>query len=441
MASLADAIVKGGFGTIGVIASAYTLTKFIIATPVKIGDRSDEERDKDVVLCFDVKAFSPAAIAFFLDSVRAQSRLRIDKKRVHSHKPITATATGDDATVQDPEVMAEAQGEAYYLVGATTEVLKQIKARKRKMQHAEIFDETDGKPLTSGERIELLMFELNRLLVFAPASGTEASIPSPFQVNDSLFAQALHSRLIKEHFPLHDDRERHDLVETWVKKYDQPQPLDAVHDYFGDEIGFYFAFLGMYTKWLVVPTAIGVVVFLVEALTPWSAYGRAFYSLFITSWATAFLKFWRRRESTLRDQWDISVTDTLALDQERPEFSGERRYDPVEDRHFTYFSSIKRMQRYLVTSVVTLAVLGVILKLMFLYFDIDKWVGEQVTLEKGWDGYYQYASLAPSVAYSIVVLLLDMKYLELATWLTKMENHRTDADVRGDDLCDMLTID
>ncbi len=87
------------------------------------------------------------------------------------------------------------------------------------------------------------------------------------------------------------------------------------------------------------------------------------------------------------------------------------------------------MQRYLVTSAVTLVVLGVILKLMFLYFHIEKWFGEQLTEEKGWDGYYQYASLAPSVAYSIVVLLLDMKYLDLATLLTKYENHRTDADV------------
>jgi hypothetical protein len=37
MSALADAIVKGGVGTIGVVASAYTLTKFILATPDEIG--------------------------------------------------------------------------------------------------------------------------------------------------------------------------------------------------------------------------------------------------------------------------------------------------------------------------------------------------------------------------------------------------------------------
>lgn len=34
MASLADTLVKGGVGAFGFVASAYTFTKFIVATPV-----------------------------------------------------------------------------------------------------------------------------------------------------------------------------------------------------------------------------------------------------------------------------------------------------------------------------------------------------------------------------------------------------------------------
>lgn len=37
MAALADAIIKGGVGTIGFVASAATLTKFILSTHVVSG--------------------------------------------------------------------------------------------------------------------------------------------------------------------------------------------------------------------------------------------------------------------------------------------------------------------------------------------------------------------------------------------------------------------
>jgi hypothetical protein len=218
------------------------------------------------------------------------------------------------------------------------------------------------------------------------------------------------------------------LVASWVKKWKDAQPINSIRAYFGDEIGFYFAFLGAYSRWLVAPAALGVIVFILEFFSDWSIYGRGLYSLVITSWATAFLKFWKRQESTLRNDWGISPADSVDLDAVRPDFWGEKRFDVVEGTYYTFFPSVKRVQRYLLTYVVTLVVLAVIMKLMFVYFQIEEWFGVTFTDEKGWDGMYQYISLAPSVAYSIVVLILDAKYSELANYLTKFENHRTDSD-------------
>lgn len=44
---------------------------------------------------------------------------------------------------------------------------------------------------------------------------------------------------------------------AWYKH----QPLDEIRDYFGEKIGLYFAWLGSYTAWLLLPSIVGLCVF------------------------------------------------------------------------------------------------------------------------------------------------------------------------------------
>lgn len=370
----------------------------------------------DLVLCFDAKTFPKSSAEFFVKMVQQQSQLRIAPKA----KSVVASSEEADGS------------ELYYLVGADYNALTAIKEQKEKALHASLVADSGTHKFDSGERIDLLVYELNRIGVYPIRAGETNEIPSPFEAEEHglLLQQALHSRLLTDYFPLHDDEERNALVTSWVKKWKDAQPINNIRAYFGDEIGFYFAFLGVYSRWLVAPAVLGVIVFVLEFFSDWSIYGRGLYSLVITSWATAFLKFWKRQESTLRSEWGIGPVDSVVLEPARPDFWGEKRFDVVEGAYYTFFPSIKRAYRYLLTYVVTLAVLAVILKLMFIYFQIEEWFGDTFTEEKGWDGVYQYVSLAPSVAYSLVVLILDAKYSDLANYLTKLENHRTDSDVR-----------
>ncbi|CAH0477210.1 unnamed protein product [Peronospora belbahrii] len=434
MSTVGDAVIKGAVGAAGFLASAYTLTKFIVATPVETAPRGEAEHDMDVVLCFNTKEFAQEAVEFFVQMVEKQSHLLIvpkPKNVLEKHEEV------------DEKHKNTGLDERYYLLGGTHATLVAIKEKKERVLYGQVSDESTPERFCSGDRIDLLLFELGRLKVH-PSSYrlTESdeiekttendvvNIPEPFQDEEhgSLLQQAMHSTLLTDHFPLHDDKERSELIEEWVKKWSKPQPINTVRSYFGDEVGFYFGFLGMYTQWLVPLAAVALLTFVIDFYPGWAAYGRGLYSLLVTSWATAFLKFWKRRESTLRHEWSISASDAVTLEPTRIEFIGVKRFDPVEGCYYTYFSSKDRAKRYFVTISATIAAMVVVTFLMVLYCWMEEWFAVAFIPAKGWDGIYEYIYLLPSIIYSVVVLYVDAKYSELASDLTQYENHRTESD-------------
>ncbi|XP_051952739.1 anoctamin-1-like [Xyrauchen texanus] len=163
-------------------------------------------------------------------------------------------------------------------------------------------------------------------------------------------------------FPLHDgdfdssdDREqcndRQMLHEKWANygvffKY---QPMDLIRKYFGEKIGLYFAWLGVYTQLLIPASALGVAVFLYGCLTVdtnvpsqemcdehlnftmcplcdrvcdyWQlssicSTARASYlfdnhatvgfAIFMSLWAAVFLEHWKRKQRCLQHSWDLT---------------------------------------------------------------------------------------------------------------------------------------
>uniref|UniRef100_A0A3B4Y0E2 Anoctamin n=1 Tax=Seriola lalandi dorsalis TaxID=1841481 RepID=A0A3B4Y0E2_SERLL len=68
-------------------------------------------------------------------------------------------------------------------------------------------------------------------------------------------------------FPLHDVSIAKILLhDEWANygvmhKY---QPVDLIRKYFGEQIGLYFAWLGVYTQLLIPPSVLGIIVFLYD---------------------------------------------------------------------------------------------------------------------------------------------------------------------------------
>lgn len=161
-------------------------------------------------------------------------------------------------------------------------------------------------------------------------------------------------------YPLHDGdiegsnaepNDRKLLYEEWASysvfyKY---QPIGLIRKYFGEKVGLYFAWIGVYTQMLIPAAIVGVIVFLygcatvddnipsMEICDPrnnitmcplcdlacpyWklvTACGTArashlfdnpatvFFSIFMALWAVLFMEHWKRRQMRLNYVWDLT---------------------------------------------------------------------------------------------------------------------------------------
>ncbi|KAB0365095.1 hypothetical protein FD754_009251 [Muntiacus muntjak] len=141
------------------------------------------------------------------------------------------------------------------------------------------------------------------------------------------------------------------LYEEWASygvfyKY---QPIDLVRKYFGEKIGLYFAWLGVYTQMLIPASVVGIIVFLYgwatvddnipsmemcdqrhnitmcplcdKTCSYWKmssacATARAshlfdnpatvFFSIFMALWAATFMEHWKRKQMRLNYRWDLT---------------------------------------------------------------------------------------------------------------------------------------
>ncbi|XP_028068673.1 anoctamin-like protein At1g73020 isoform X2 [Camellia sinensis] len=113
--------------------------------------------------------------------------------------------------------------------------------------------------------------------------------------------------IVKEVFPLHDEIKRKWLLRNWALNWWDVtrQPLDEIYSYFGTKIAIYFAFLGMYTRWIFFPAIFGVTLQLVD-FGSWQLLVLPVFFISIISWAVLFFQFWKRKNSALLARWQIS---------------------------------------------------------------------------------------------------------------------------------------
>ncbi|RHY52019.1 hypothetical protein DYB38_005455 [Aphanomyces astaci] len=434
-----DGVVKGVVYVFGFAATGWSLMKFVLSVPLRVSDTSVEEKDMEVVL--KVRSDGPE-LQIFLREVKEQTDLTL---RVKSDSSLLHDA--DDPTNPATYVLAGAVSPVVYQKLAESCGLRKRTTKGKwvhvdEANHKEFLDESvpldadaDAAaaassgviPFTSGEKIDLILYQLSQVRVLLHPSESSTVLAN----GDLLFQKLQEKRVILSSFALHNAAERKALMETWVKHLVPfaKAPIHDIRDYCGVEVGFYVAFLEHYTRWLVYPAVVGALVYLYQLQYGLHNFATAFYALSVTTWAAAFVEAWKRRESELAWLWGRPLAeDEDGVVVERLGFEGPDEYDDVDGVRYKKFTDGDRFKRYAVTIPVLGGTIASIVLLMLGYFQFEAAVRAAVTPANGFDGLWAYVPMVPSVVYSAAVFFIDAKYVQLAHRLNAYENHRTDAD-------------
>lgn len=200
-------------------------------------------------------------------------------------------------------------------------------------------------------------------------------------------------------------------VETlWFKRMGQITS-ESMRHYFGESIGMYFSFLTFYTFALTVPAILGCfMLFLGTVSVP-------FVCIYYVVWTTIVLEIWKRRGAEHAYNWGtISMT---YLDGPRADYHGPLGVDPITGKMGPQYPVWKTYaQMYCFSYPVVLG--GAFLA--FLMSMSQFWAEDHLREQFGADSYILWC---PSIAYSIAVAIFSSQCEQLATWLTNLENHRT----------------
>ncbi|CAF0848775.1 unnamed protein product [Brachionus calyciflorus] len=287
-------------------------------------------------------------------------------------------------------------------------------------------------------------------------------------------------------YPLHESygmvdgkkTDRQLMWEYWAKPKNWAiyQPIYIIRQYFGEKLAFYFAWLGFYTTWLLLPSIIGLFVFLYGAITlvwdrptnkicdpkglgnltmcplcdneltcqKWKLSDSCFYSkvsyivdnpftvffsVFMAVWTVLFIEFWKREQSKLQFEWDV-IDFEKKNEPIRPEFElkvNTKRKNPVTGEEEPYVPFMKRLSRYFVSFSMVLLMVCLVLALVVgvIVYRVSLIMAFPKDTDQTW------VSLMTSVSAACInlflIIILSRFYSWLAVKLTDFEYHKTDS--------------
>eukprot|EP00937_MAST-01D_sp_MAST-1D-sp2_P003828 g3828.t1 len=228
------------------------------------------------------------------------------------------------------------------------------------------------------------------------------------------------------HFAPHSAPELEWLKAHWALDFSPwtqlQQPLGRIREYFGEKIALYFAWLQFYTRALIVPAIMGLIIQGYNFSSGHSeSYSLVVYGVVVTVWSTVFNEFWSRRCSFLNLWW--GTTDLHTHETERPSFKGVARISPINDqfevthaRFRVYYTKIA-----IGASVVGTMIIAVLTAISMIFYLKTVLVNDPAYGPKK-------GAQITGVLNGVQIQIMNVVYRTIAIKLNKWENHRTDTE-------------
>ena len=106
------------------------------------------------------------------------------------------------------------------------------------------------------------------------------------------------------YFPLHHERFQMILKRDWVFNIFGPQDIEKVREYFGDEIGLFYTWVGYYITMLWLPAIWGLLMFAYQSMHGMENPYMLSVCLANVTWGVLFVKLWHTLQTCRSYQWD-----------------------------------------------------------------------------------------------------------------------------------------
>uniref|UniRef100_A0AAQ5ZUZ0 Anoctamin n=1 Tax=Amphiprion ocellaris TaxID=80972 RepID=A0AAQ5ZUZ0_AMPOC len=216
------------------------------------------------------------------------------------------------------------------------------------------------------------------------------------------------------------------LYEEWASysvfyKY---QPIGLIRKYFGEKVGLYFAWLGVYTQMLIPAAIVGVIVFLYGCATvddniPSIFVCNIMKQITCDQKSVLFMEHWKRRQMRLNYIWDLTGFGEEEEDHNRAEYEFRVMQKTMKQEHS--IPKVKLGLCLLLIAVTFAIVFGVIL-----YRISIKAALHISTYPAARSNIRATVKTTAAIINLIVIIILDEIYASIARWLTTLEVPKTD---------------
>ncbi|KAJ3201608.1 Anoctamin-7 [Entophlyctis luteolus] len=246
---------------------------------------------------------------------------------------------------------------------------------------------------------------------------------------DYLLSEGIYTSMFHLHDDMSDDTTtRSYLYNEWVRKYFAHQPIDEVASYFGETVGFYFAFAGFYTMWLIIPSVLGVIVVLYgfgqARSTPDGSFNWFLmfdnnltppFGLLTSLWAILMPVVWNQRTKVF--SWKWATNEFQKEETRRPQYKGEAK-SPITGKQELYFPKTKRLGRQ------TMSALFILFWILLVFLSIAVQVSIGAYLSPRINNDIAINALT-SLLGLVSIIFMKIPFRSVVDRLNEWENYRT----------------